>query len=413
MKRPNSVFTGNITYRKLSIKDPLRTSIKPDESLISRVEYRLVLLKGSVTSSTFYEIGSGMEVKKEFSYIKVANGQGVYEWIDRDSNKIETLDEFEIAAFQYNANYIKVYTPTNAYIKTFSNMFNEVLYIKPAAFWKNEEGIKKFIARFSNQAAYRVDRKNTSRNLGRANPFLSETDDSTLVTLNSSFRNILSFNKNDSRFGVDLKYQEIRNKSLLINGFDSRTQLLKSAYIRWNLSKQYTLNFLAARGSKTSASELFSAKDYKIEYSEFEPGLAFQPNSKFRINAYYNYKDKENRLMKLLTDTIGGISGGERALHNKMGAEMKQNSVAKGSLLFKVDYINITFKKQDGSKAVQNTSLGFEMMEGLQTGSNFTWSASYQRNLSGHMQLSVTYDGRKSEETPAAHRGSVQVRAFF
>jgi hypothetical protein len=53
------------------------------------------------------------------------------------------------------------------------------------------------------------------------------------------------------------------------------------------------------------------------------------------------------------------------------------------------------------------------MLEGLNPGSNITWEANYQRNISKHMQLSVNYNGRQSESSPIIHTGGVQVRAFF
>ena len=92
---------------------------------------------------------------------------------------------------------------------------------------------------------------------------------------------------------------------------------------------------------------------------------------------------------------------------------MKQNNVSKGTLMLRIDYIDFAYKDFFGEDALQNTRMGYEMLEGLQTGGNVTWSLAYQYNISKHMQLSITYDGRKSEETPAVHRGGVQVRAYF
>ncbi len=53
------------------------------------------------------------------------------------------------------------------------------------------------------------------------------------------------------------------------------------------------------------------------------------------------------------------------------------------------------------------------MLEGLQEGANMTWELTNQQNLSKHMQLSVSYNGRHSEDIPIIHTGGVQVRAFF
>jgi len=55
----------------------------------------------------------------------------------------------------------------------------------------------------------------------------------------------------------------------------------------------------------------------------------------------------------------------------------------------------------------------YDMLEGLQNGKNTTWNLSAQRNLGSSMQLSLNYDGRKSENTKAIHTGGVQFRAYF
>ena len=81
--------------------------------------------------------------------------------------------------------------------------------------------------------------------------------------------------------------------------------------------------------------------------------------------------------------------------------------VNKGTLLFKANYIDISYNGEE------NSAIGFEMLEGLGTGKNGTWNVSYQQNISEHLQFSLIYDGRKAEETPTVHVGSVQLRAYF
>lgn len=416
LKNPASRLKGKVVYRKLTIEDSSLIATKPDESLISRVEYRLRLWKGAVQSSTFYQIGSGMEVKKEFSYVRVAEGQGVYEWIDRDLNEVVTLDEFEIAAFQYNANYIRVNVPTNQYIKTYSTSFNESLFIRPAAYWKATSGVKNAIARFSNQSTYRIERKITGSSFDRAyNPF-SSSNDSSLVTLNSSFRSVLFFNRTNPVFGIDLKILQSKGTSLMLNGIDSREQNLKSAYFRYNIGREITLNLNVVEGEKNNSSEFFTSRDYSIIFNEIGPRITYQPNTTYRIGLTYNYKNKQNRLFNFQLDSLGDTitqSGGEISVHNNFGVEMKQNILSKGTVLLRANFIEIEYRDEQGVDAVQNTSLGFEMLEGLQVGSNLTWSVSYQRTLKEHMQLSITYDGKASKEGPVVHRGGIQLRAFF
>jgi hypothetical protein len=401
---PNNQLKLNAAYRRLEIRDASLTLQKPDNSLVARADYSLRLLKGVIFSNTYYEIGSGLEVKKEFSYIQVAAGQGIYVWNDYNANGIKELDEFEISAFPNTADYIKVYTPTSEYIKVYSNQFSQVLNLKPSAIWGNKKGIRKFIARFADQASYRVDRRSTETDLSKAyNPFLIVPNDTsssafkTLVTTNSSFRNTLFINQLSSVFGLDLSYQDARNKVLLVNGFDTRINTYSEARLRWNMTKELSWNIYYREGLKSSSSQYFSSRDYSIDYYEAEPKLNFQPNTSFRAAVSFHYTEKQNK------EELGG----QKAELQDYGAEIKYNVLQKGSLNVKANYIRISFN------GVQNTSLAFEMLDALKIGQNMTWGIAYQRTLSNNLQLSLTYDGRKSEGTKAIHTGGAQVRAYF
>ena len=139
----------------------MQSSLKPESSITARIEDNFKLLKGSISSTTFYEIGSGLEIKKEYVFVEVAAGQGVYSWTDYNGNGIKEIDEFDIAVFQDQANFIRVYTPTNEMIKIFSTQLNQILNINPIKAWNNKTGIRKFFTRFSDQFAYRINRKTT------------------------------------------------------------------------------------------------------------------------------------------------------------------------------------------------------------------------------------------------------------
>jgi hypothetical protein len=398
LQNANNQLKVSAAFRKLQIIDSALTFQKPDNTLIARVEYNFRLWKGLLYSNSYYEIGSGLEVKKEFSYIEVPAGQGVYTWLDYNNNGVKELNEFEIAAFSDQATYIKVYTPTSDYIKTYSNQFSQSITLKPAALWVNKTGFKHFMSRFSDQASYRVDRKTADNELAKAyNPFLTETNDKDLVTINSSFRNTLFINQLSPVFGLDLSYQDVRNKALLVNGFDTRLNIYKEARLRWNISQQFSWNLEYKDGRKSSKSQYFGTRDYSILYYETEPKFNYQPNTAFRATVSFRYTDKRN----------ASEYGGQRATLQDYGAEIKYNVLQKGSLNLKADFIQITYN------GVQNTSLAFEMLDALKTGKNITWGLAYQRNLSNNLQLSITYDGRKSESSKAIHVGGAQVRAYF
>ena len=59
------------------------------------------------------------------------------------------------------------------------------------------------------------------------------------------------------------------------------------------------------------------------------------------------------------------------------------------------------------------TPVAYEMLEGLQPGSNSTWRLLIQKNLTDYLDINLNYQGRKSENSNAIHTGNVQLRAYF
>jgi hypothetical protein len=53
------------------------------------------------------------------------------------------------------------------------------------------------------------------------------------------------------------------------------------------------------------------------------------------------------------------------------------------------------------------------MLEGLQTGENYTWSLVFNQKINSFLSLNLNYFGRKSENSKAIHTGSLQLRATF
>jgi hypothetical protein len=173
--------------------------------------------------------------------------------------------------------------------------------------------------------------------------------------------------------------------------------MFKEARLRWNISKEFSWNLSYKDGNKKSSSQYFSTRDFSILYYEAEPKISYQPNTAFRATVSFRYTERKNK----------AELGGQKAELQDYGVELKYNVLQKGSLNLKGNFIKIKF---DG---VQNTSLAFEMLDALKTGQNITWGIAYQRTLSNNLQLSLTYDGRKSEGTKIIHTGGAQVRAYF
>jgi hypothetical protein len=397
----NNPFSVVFTYRELHLKNANPLYLKPDNTLLSRIEYSPRLIKGFISSSMFYETGYGLENKKEYYYLLVAAGQGTYAWNDYNSNGIKELNEFEIAQFSDQALYIRVYTPTNQYVKALHDQFSFSLNLRPSVFLRDSSGkALKFISRFATQSVYRVDKKsNDNGKLFTFNPIDIRLDDSLLTALNYSFRQSLFFNQSAAVFGTDYTYQNNLGKQLLTNGYETRGNTTHEWRWRWNVTRAWSLNSINMYGVKQTESGFFSTRNYKIESYDLEQKLSYQPNTAFRISILYKHNKKQN----IITE------GFQKAELNDLGLEFKFNKVEKGSLTGKADFINITYNDAEN----QNTPVAYEMLNALKTGYNYTWELSYQRNLTNNIQISINYNGRKSPNSKIVNIGGAQVRAFF
>lgn len=384
------------TYRKLNITDSVLALKRPDETVLGRIEYNQRLFKGILTSSLFYEAGSGLESKKQFSYVEVAAGLGYYTWKDYNNNGVKELNEFEVAVFRDEARYIRVYLPTNEFIKVYNNAFSGAFNLNFSK-WRDDKGIRKVLSYFSDQSSYRIDKKTNASEISDAfNPFLNRDNEPMLVSLASSLRNVAYFNRSSLVFSMDHTYQDNRTRTLLVNGFETRTNKQHDLHVRIGFTRVLSFENDAIIFGKTNSSAFFSNRDYRIIGKELIPKLVIQPGTTFRLSLSYRYAEKNNL-----------SAGAERAFINKAGAEFRYNVASKGSISSNFNVIDMNYK------ADVNTPVAFEMLESLKAGRNYTWNTSWQRNLSQNLQLSLMYDGRSSPGTKVIHIGSVQVRAFF
>ncbi|MBI2258816.1 MAG: hypothetical protein HYU67_07955 [Flavobacteriia bacterium] len=384
-----------IHYRELKINDQSLISQTPENTLLGRIDFDQNFFKNSISLNTFYEVGSGLELKREFQYIKVADGQGVYTWNDYNYDGNKDLNEFEIAQYVDQASYIRVFTPSNEYVKTYFNEFNQGVFFKPERIWRNKNSLLKYLSYLSNQSRIRINRKVSDFLPDEVfNPFVNRVRDTTLISSSTSVRNTFYVNRTGSVFTSDWTYQNNLSKSLLASGFDSRIHEYHENNLRLTLFKKFSIENQIQTGRKVSEADYTTGRNYAIKYSWIKPMLSYQPNTVLRISVHYKYSDKKN------------ISG-EHGIINEYGFQGKFNQAEKGSFQGNFSFIKIAYNATD------NSALGFEILEALKVGENYTWTASYQRSVSKSLQISIQYNGRKSQSSKIIHSGGMEVRAFF
>ncbi len=381
-----------INYRTLKSVDD---AIEDEQSLNSRVTFNQQVFNQIVQWNTVFETNSGSLPQQDFTYVKVEAGQGAYSWIDYNNNGIQELDEFEIAQFQDQGEYIRVLLPNQVFVKTHQNRLSQTVTLNPQQWAVNDHDVKKFWSHFYNQTSYLVDRKiKRENNAIDLNPFTG--NDESQLALNKSVRNVLFFNRGKQTYTTSYTYLANTAKTLLSIGFQESK--LKSHQLNFNhkFAESWLVNLKSSLEENESLSENFAARNYKIDETRLQPKLSYLLNENARFDAFYQYTSKDN--------TIGNM---ETLLQNNFGISFTYNKAQKVGLTGEINFFDNTFEGN------ANTPVSYQMLEGLQPGKNFTWTLLAQRKLTAFLDLNLNYFGRKTETSKTIHTGTIQLKAYF
>ncbi len=394
---PNQKLNFLLTYRN-NTNYQVADEPKREETLMVRTDWYAGFLNRHIRSDLTYSIGSGRELKREFVYVQVPTGEGTHTWRDDNGNGIQELNEFYIAINPDEKNYIKIFVPTNDYIFAYENNFNYRLNLEMPRNWKKSDGIKKMLSRFSGTASWNSIKRITATDLAsRILPFYAKIPESEILSLKETIRSRIFYNRASPGLGMDFGYFQSANKQLMSQGFESRNRSEYSANARLNLSKSHSMKLLYLWGTSGSKSDFLQGRNFGIYRYKIVPELAWQPGTNLRLSLMYGYSDKVNRESDMT----------EEAKIHEITGNLKVSKAADLSLDANLKLSEIQYSGET------NTSVAYEMLEALQPGRNYTWNLIIQKKILMGLQLSMSYEGRKSSNIQAIHIGRMQVNALF
>ncbi|MGJ8760015.1 MAG: hypothetical protein ACSHXA_05690 [Polaribacter sp.] len=365
-----------------------------EKSLNSKVVFNQELFNSFINLGTVYETSSGNVAQQEYIYVKTEPGLGYYTWIDYNSDGVKDFDEFEVAEFQDQAEYLRLPKPNLQFIATQRAKFTQSITLNPRI-WKAKNGVKKLLSNFYNQSFLSVE--NEQQRIGNSfnfNPF--DFDESKLIGLNFSFRNSLYFNRNLQKYSTTYTYGKNRNKQQYFIGNQENNIELHQLDFAHKFATFWLLELMGKTAENDLKTANFNNRNYTINAIEFQPKISFLYNDSNRLTAFYHFKNKENQLADF-----------EHLKQQKFGIEYfyinsKKNQISANANVFLNDFTGDT-----------NSPVAYQMLEGLQDGKNYTWNLLFNQKLNTFLNLNLSYLGRKSESTKTIHTGSVQLRAIF
>ena len=383
-----SVFAN---YRELRYEDE---TLEDEKNLNTRLLYGQSLWRGKVRLNTAFETNNGVLPQQEFTYVKVDQGQGVYTWIDYNNNEVQELDEFEVAQFQDQAEYVRVLLPNQVFVKIRNNKLSQIITLNPQE-WSDASGLKKWLSRFYNQTSFVIDRKiRRDNNLNSFNPFEGGGEDE--LGLNLNFKNALFFHRGKQRYTTSYTYVSSKSSNLISLGLQENQLESHQLNFTHQFEQLWVMNLKGRLGSNETTSENFTNRNFALDSYLLNPKLSYLLNQQTRFDVFYQFMNEENAL------------GEQEVLdQQKVGFSFAYNNVEKISMSGELSYIENTFEGSPFSP------VAYTMLEGLQPGTNFTWNVLFQKRITKYLDVNLSYFGRKSASSKTIHTGTVQLRAFF
>ena len=399
-------FRLNVTYRDLAVYDNSISRQKADQTLLGRAEYQVNEWKGLLSGNILYEAGAGQEQKRDFVFLEVPAGQGQYIWLDYDNDGRQSLNEFEIAQFQDQAKYIRIFTPTNDFVKAAYTSLNYSININPRAAIDEytAKGLRNLLTKLNLQSSLQLSKKAIAQGIVQLNPFVQALNDTALISLNSVFINALSFNRFSTRWGIDLNNSRNSGKALLTYGYESRRFEEWTLRGRITLRKALSIDVALKNGINTlsTANNKFGNRNYKLDIYSVEPRISFIKGADFRLITGYKLTGKKNNENDL-----------EYYQSHSLITEVKYNILQSSSLLAKFTYSDISFTSRKNQQVNTNTTVSYIMLDGLLPGKNFLWNLDLTKRLSNNLELNMQYEGRKPGSAKTVHVGRASLRALL
>jgi hypothetical protein len=399
LKHPADILNFKLTYRKLNVSDTTLSGQQSSETVLGHVDDNLNIKKGFITIYTLAEAGSGQQQKLQYSFVAVPPGQGVYMYGgDFNHNGVQDLDEFIVAPFPDEADYIKVFTPTNQFEKDYSVQYTQSININPKMLFPKIAGYTNFISRFSSSTSIQINKNTLPGTLGTEfNPFQLNVIDTVLISANAAIQSSIYFNRINPHFSTDITWQQNTAKSNTTSGFtstDFKSWLLNA---RWGFLKQFTLLFHTSQNKKLSYAEGLTESNFNITSYVVEPDIQYLLKSNLRLETDYHFESGRN-------------SDGEETDDvsiQRITFSSKYSSASQSSLESSFSFASVNYS---GS---ENTAAQLTLLSGLEAGKNYLWDITYERKLNQTIELSLSYNGRKTGLSPVVNIGQAQVTALF
>ena len=320
----------------------------------------------------------------DYSFIEVPIGQGTHYWIDANNNGLQELNEFHIANFSDQAQYILLTIPTQKYLSTYSQTLSFNFRFSPSLINK----IPQFFKNFNLQTF--IDINQASKQIHILN-FSNKFADS-IITFNNRLRNVLEYHPKKINLSIRYEYYKQNSLQTLIVGNIEQMRENNALQIFVPITKKWNLQSQSDYLKQINKSIFQQSTTY--DYNQYSQKLELQylaTKYQIRISPRYAYMYNEDLKINKLELTL----------------EPRIFSLKAGTFTTKLGYLY-----NDATDNMDPT-MEYLMLEGYKPGSNGLIQIQWQKTLNQVIQISLQYEGRISQHISMTHIGSINVRALL
>lgn len=364
------------------------------EALNSRLTYNQQLFNQFVIWQTDYQNTSGNIPQHDYTYVETEVGQGFYTWIDYNENGLQELDEFEVAQYVDQANFLRIALPNITYLPTQEVKLQQSIQLNFSK-WSQKKGIKKILSHWYNRFNI-LAQNNKLRNgsLINVNPF----DFDNLSILNNQFiiRNSLVFNRGKSHYTTTYNFTNSIQKIVQSFGSQENNLELHQLIFQHRIKENWQIGLTGIHAINSTDNEAFSNRNYHINELSIAPNIRYFFNKNHWLKAEYSSNKKDNK--------IGGFESldQQQVALNYQFSNKKQTSFSVEIKALKNLFSGDSF-----------SAVGYQMLEGLQPDNNMTWNVLWSNKLNSFLYLNLNYNGRANAFSRTIHNGNIQLRANF
>lgn len=371
-------------YRKLENRFDLGQNIPA--VMLGWAEVNQNLFNQSLYLRGKYQLGSGQDAQREFQYVRVTDGTGIYRWTDYNGDATQQLDEFEVAEFRDTAHFIRVYTPNVRYLPSLRNLldFGLTWRLQPYPLPTTLKRLS-LSAQFNAQNVYqRKDRHSLF------NPLYTEEDQLAGGRIWSAD---ITW-QDPGNFPWSARVLASGNEQILNANLSKEQRLSQSQEAYLNYRKgDISLDLTGRHSRSAQTSQGFQNRNFVLETYRYQPRFRYQWSD--AIDADLNFEQK----------FIVQKQGTESLQSTQIGTDFHW-TLPKAQIRINYHFVNNRFQG-DPFSLVAN-----QMLEGLQPGNNQVWGVQIQMRITSFLNLEIQYDGRQSGGK-TIHLGSTQLKASF